>query len=107
LIKIDVDGKELEVLKTAASTIAKTRPVIYLENDSREKSAPLLDHLLQLNYRLYWHQAPIFDSENYFGNPINHWAPQNIVSLMMLCIPSENPITIPLNQVTHKDEWWS
>jgi FkbM family methyltransferase len=109
LIKIDVDGKELEVLKSAAATIAKTRPVIYLENDIREKSAPLLEHLLQQDYRLYWHQAPIFEPDNFFGNPINHWAPQNIVSLMMLCIPNEKAgaISIPLKQATHKDEWWS
>ncbi len=108
LIKIDVDGKELEVLKSAEQTINKTRPVIYLENDIEEKSAALLDHLLQNDYRLYWHRAPIFDPDNYFGNPANHWAPKTIVSLMMLCIPTEKSanFTIPLQQVTHKDEWW-
>jgi len=105
-IKIDVDGKELEVLKSAEATIARTRPILYLENDIQEKSEPLLDHLLQRNYRPYWHPAPIFDPDNYFGNPVNHWAPQNIVSLMLLCLPAENPATIPLPQATHKTDWW-
>lgn len=106
-IKIDVDGKELEVLRSGQATIAKTRPVIYLENDIQEKSAPLLDHLLRNDYVLYWHKAPIFEPDNFFGNPVNHW-PQNIISLMMLCLPKEKAaaLSVPLKQVTHKEEWW-
>ncbi len=68
-------------MKSAAATITKTRPVIYLENDVREKSAPLLEHLMANEYTLYWHRPPIFEADNFFGNPINHWAPQNIVIL--------------------------
>jgi FkbM family methyltransferase len=107
-IKIDVDGKELEVLQSAEATIAKTRPVIYLENDIQEKSAALLEHLLQRDYTLFWHQAPIFEPDNFFGNPVNHWAPQRVVSLMMLCIPSEKAgqLSVTLKRVTDKDEWW-
>ena len=107
-LKIDVDGKELEVLKSAAATIEQTRPVIYLENDIQEKSAPLLDYLLQRGYALYWHRPPIFEPDNFFGNPVNHWAPQNIISLMMLCIPNETAAqrSVNLKRVTHKDEWW-
>jgi FkbM family methyltransferase len=107
-IKIDVDGKELEVLISAEATIAKARPVIYLENDIQEKSAALLGYLLRQDYALFWHQAPIFEPDNFFGNPVNHWAPRNIVSLMMLCIPKEKlgTLTVKLKPVTHPDEWW-
>ena len=42
LIKIDVEGMEGEVLAGAASTIARHRPVLYVENDRREKSAALI-----------------------------------------------------------------
>lgn len=107
-IKIDVDGNELAVLRSARATIARTRPILYLENDVREKSADLLGHLLEDGYNLYWHDAPIFEPENFFGNPVNHWAPRTIGSLMMLCIPAERDAdgAIPLPRVTHRDEWW-
>ena len=108
-IKIDVDGKELEVLRSAQATITACRPVIYLENDDRERSAALFEFLLLNEYSLYWHRAAIFEPENFYGNPVNHWAPQNIVSLMMLCIPDEHEANsqIKLKKVSHKDEWWS
>ena len=107
-IKIDVDGKELEVLRSAVATIEKTRPVLYLENDVPEKSAPLLDYLLRNDYALFWHKAPIFESSNFFANPVNNWAPQMIVSLMMLCIPKEKMagLSVQLKQVAHRDDWW-
>ena len=88
-IKIDVDGKELEVLKSANGLIGKNRPILYFENDDRGVSPALLDHAMRLGYDVYWHPAPIFDAANFFGNPINHWAPNNIMSLMVLGIPGE------------------
>ena len=108
-IKVDVDGNELNVIQSAAATIARTRPILYLENDVREKSAALLDHLLNDEYIVYWHPAPIFEPDNFFGNPANHWAPRNIISMMMLCVPKErdSALTVGLRKVTRKDDWWS
>jgi hypothetical protein len=108
-IKIDVDGKELEVLRSAAKTIAATRPVIYFENDLKDKSPALLEHLMGLDYQLYWHPAPIFEPQNYFGNPVNHWAPGNIVSQMVLSMPKERTtggFSTNLKPIEHKDDWW-
>jgi hypothetical protein len=107
-IKIDVDGKELEVLRSARQTVARTRPVIYFENDMRDKSPDLLEHLMSLDYTLYWHHAPIFEPDNFYGNPVNHWAPRNIMSLMVLAIANEKSagVTTNLKKVSHKDEWW-
>jgi FkbM family methyltransferase len=107
-IKVDVDGKELEVLRSAEKTIAKTRPVVYFENDEREKSPALLEHLMARDYTLYWHPAPIFEPDNFYGNPVNHWAPQNIRSLMVLSLPTEKAggVSTNLKKVGSKDEWW-
>ena len=108
-IKIDVDGNELAVLRSGAATIARTHPIIYLENEVREKSAPLLDALMRSDYSLYWHPAPIFEAENFFGNSVNHWAPQTVISQMLLCLPREKAAgaRISLRPVADKDEWWS
>jgi FkbM family methyltransferase len=107
-IKIDVDGKELEVLRSAARLIEKTRPVLYFENDDRAKSAALLDHAMRQQYDLYWHPAPIFDPNNFYGNPVNHWAPNNFLSLMVLGIPGERraQYNLALQMITDKDAWW-
>lgn len=87
LIKIDVEGMELDVLKGAQATIAKHRPVLYVENDRREKSSPLLEHIIGLGYRAYWHIAPLFNPDNYFGAEENVFAQS--VSLNLLCLPGE------------------
>ena len=107
LIKIDVDGKELEVLQSGAETVARHRPVLYFENDQRPASAALLGHVLGLGYELFWHPAPIWAQDNFFGNPENHWAPKNFISLMVLGLPRERAGEAPgLKRVQGPDDWW-
>jgi hypothetical protein len=108
LIKIDVDGKELDVLKSGEMHIERFRPVLYFENDIKEASPALLSYVMnKLGYDLYWHAAPIFEPQNFFDNPDNHWAPRNVCSLMMLGVPAERAITVGgLDRVTDKDGWW-
>lgn len=108
LIKIDVDGKEADVLRSSEMTIERYRPVLYFENDTQDASCELLGLAMEtLGYNLYWHPAPVFERDNYFGNPTNHWAPQNLASLMVLGIPSEREFSLPaLTRVRSKYDWW-
>jgi hypothetical protein len=107
LIKIDVDGNELDVLQSGENTIRACRPFLYIENDIREKSKELLAYLFTLNYALYWHCAPIFLPDNFAGNSVNHWAPGNVVSQMMLAVPEELGMTIiGLKRIQQTDEWY-
>jgi FkbM family methyltransferase len=71
LVKIDVEGMELDVLQGAAATVRRHRPVLYLENDRRQNSPALLAHLFGLGYRCFWHMAPLFNAANFFANPVN------------------------------------
>jgi FkbM family methyltransferase len=107
-IKIDVDGPELDVLKGAAMHIERFRPVLYFENDHQGKSAALLGFVMNdLGYSAYWHPAPIFSTPNFYNNAVNHWAPDNVVSLMVLAIPSERAQRVDqLQQIASKDDWW-
>jgi hypothetical protein len=106
LIKIDVDGGELQVLRSGAQLIRRTRPVLYFENDQKEKSRPLLQHAMDLGYELYWHFAPFFRPDNFRGNPQNVWAPRHMVSPMVLGLPSEKAFAIPdLDLIADTGEW--
>jgi FkbM family methyltransferase len=108
LLKVDVDGKELDVLQSGEMQIERHRPILYFENDVREASAELLSYARdKLGYDLYWHPAPIFDEDNFFGNPVNHWAPRTVVSLMVLGVPAERKQAISgLKPIRDKNDWW-
>jgi FkbM family methyltransferase len=101
LIKIDVEGMELEVLKGAAGTISRTRPAIYCENDREEKSPALIGFLRALDYALYWHFPAMFNADNFCKNPVNVFqrSGKDIVSMNMLCLPREKGISSPLQPV--------
>jgi FkbM family methyltransferase len=88
-IKCDVEGMEEEVLKGATATLARFRPILYVENDRVEKSESLIRYIHSLGYNMYWHRTPLFDSDNFFGNQENVFG--NTISQNMLCVPSELP----------------
>jgi FkbM family methyltransferase len=87
LFKIDVEGMELQVIQGADAVIKKFRPLIYVENDRKEKSAELIGALRALDYDLYWHLPPLFHPDNYREDKENVF--ENIVSFNMACIPHE------------------
>ena len=84
-LKIDVEGMELNVLRGASETIRRHAPVIYAENDRKEKSAPLIEYLFQLGYRCYWHRPYYVRTPNFNNNSENKFP--SIVSTNMLCFP--------------------
>jgi FkbM family methyltransferase len=105
-MKIDVDGSELAVLKSGVEVIKKFNPVIYFENDLKDKSPELLQWIMNLGYAIYFHPAPIFREDNYYGNPANEWQHKHIVSLMMLAIPKGGPVPSGLKEVKSASDWW-
>jgi FkbM family methyltransferase len=89
LIKVDVEGWEAEVLKGAAETIARCRPILYVENDRRDRQGELIDLIAGMGYRQYWHTPPLFSPDNFNGVPQDIFGP--VASCNMLCIPRERP----------------
>lgn len=71
LIKADVEGMEAEVLRGAAKTIEKYKPVLYVENDRAEKAKELIELMRSMEYRLYDHRSPYFSPQNHFQNSEN------------------------------------
>jgi FkbM family methyltransferase len=54
-MKIDVEGHEHLVIAGAAETIARFKPVLYVENDRRAQSPALIRQIRELDYIPYWH----------------------------------------------------
>ena len=88
LIKLDVEGAEAAVLEGAKATIARCRPLLYVENHVAEKSAALLRLIRSLGYRCYHHQpriaSPACNAQDDRGLYL-----RDIVSLNLLCVPQE------------------
>ena len=105
LLKADVEGMELEVLRGAERTIARTRPTLYLENDRRERSPALLAALRDLDYRVWWHLPPLFNPGNFRRCRQNVF--RDVVSANLLCLPAERVSLVSgLREVRSPEEWW-
>jgi FkbM family methyltransferase len=91
LIKIDVEGMELDVLAGAKATLARCRPILYVENDRADKAEALVARLQDDGYRMWWHTPPLYNPANFFANPTNVFG--NVASFNMLCLPRESATT--------------
>jgi FkbM family methyltransferase len=104
-LKIDVEGMETEVLMGAEQTIAQCQPVIYCENDRKEKSAPLIACLAAMGYSMYWHLPPLYNKNNFGKRRENVF--RRIISANMLCLPSDTKVNIRgMRKVTGPHDWF-
>lgn len=85
LIKIDVEGMEIEVIRGGLETIRRHGPPIFVENDSEEKSPALIQLLWDLDYECYWHTTPYVRVPNFRSNPENMFT--TTVTTNLLCAP--------------------
>jgi FkbM family methyltransferase len=103
LIKIDVEGMELDVLLGAKEILARDRPVLYVENDRPEKSEALVAQLIADGYRMWWHLPPLFNPDNFRRNADNVFSA--IMSFNMLCLPREAATELDgFQEITNPDE---
>jgi FkbM family methyltransferase len=92
LIKIDVEGMELEVLEGGRRFVERFRPIMYVENDRLEKSEALISAIAAIGYRLFWHLPPLFNPANVRGVKKDVFG--GIVAANMLCVPREKAARI-------------
>ena len=97
LMKIDVEGMEMDVLRGANETIMRCEPALYVENDRDERSEQLISHIFGLGYRLWWHLTPLFSPLNFFRNPENVFG--NVWSCNMIGLPRSVPIELRFAEV--------
>lgn len=102
LLKADVEGMEVAVLKGADGLIRKFRPLLYLEANRADAPA-LIEHVMGLDYRAWWHTPPLFNAENHAGMEENIFG--RITSKNMLCVPREHPLQVQgAREVTGPDD---
>lgn len=92
LMKIDVEGMEVQVIDGARGLIMKSRPRLYIENDRVANSPALIRRLFELGYRLWWHKPRLFCPDNYFCVAENIFG-RPITSKNMIGIPAEDTKT--------------
>lgn len=104
LIKADVEGMECEVLEGARNTIARLKPILYVENDRKEHTQRLIALIQSFGYRLWWHLPRMYNPDNFRGDRENLFG--NIVSVNMLCLPQEVQTVIDLPEIRTPDDDW-
>jgi FkbM family methyltransferase len=88
LVKVDVEGFEGQALSGAARTIARHRPVLYVENDRRQHQRALIEQIAAMGYALYWHTPPLARPGNFNGVEKAVFD-RDYRSLNLLCLPQE------------------
>ena len=107
VIKADIEGMEADFLEGAAKTIAKHRPILYMEADGAQAKAAIR-MLIGMGYDCFWHLPPLFNPENFAGNTTNLFLADNgmeIASINMFCVARERNIKVEsLKQIRSADE---
>ena len=102
LIKVDVEGLEVDVLAGAAQTIARTRPILSVENDRPAKQRALIGLIAAMGYRLYWHTPRMVTAGN-FNNVTRNVFNADYKSLNMFCLPEESQTQTDMEPIDISD----
>lgn len=101
LIKIDVEGFDLEVVNGAQETITRSRPILFCEAHASPKSIELMRLLQMWDYDLYWFFAPFVSADPDQKGPINIVGDTNIAAF-----PKETKPHWSLPRVEGPEENW-
>ncbi len=106
LIKIDVEGMEVDAIEGAQKTIKAFQPLLFVENNSTDNASRVIQSIFRLGYKAYWHIRPYFHEFNFFGNR------ENVFSRIqpeanLLCVPGASTVdTSDLVECTSTNDNW-
>jgi FkbM family methyltransferase len=79
LIKLDVEGLELDVLEGSKKLLKKHKPFLYIEFNNKKGNDDLLKKIYQLGYIPYWHVYTKHNPDNHNKQTKNIWEPDNYI----------------------------
>ena len=87
LIKVDVEGSELNVLHGAINTVKTLQPLLYVENNSQKGSDEILNEIIACGYHPYWHVLSKFNENNWFHNDDHSLFRELPYEVNVFCVP--------------------
>ncbi len=107
LIKIDVEGMECDVLEGATDTMGRLKPLLFVENNTRQHSAKLIGMLFDLGYDCWWFFDPYYNPANFYGNPENIFVTVGRPEINMICAHRDLGMALDgLARVRSADQDW-
>jgi FkbM family methyltransferase len=91
LIKADVEGMEIDILRGAERTVQRFRPIVFAETNLLHSSLPLLDWAKCQNYTAFGVLTSAFNPDNYKKNSENFFGEATEAGVLML--PNERVST--------------
>ncbi len=105
LLKLDVDGGELDILRGAESLLAAAKPVVLVESNDPTHSRELIALFLRHSYTPFWHLAFPFRKGNARGRPDDIF--QGAFDVNILAFPpSIRPNAKNFTPVTGPEDTW-
>jgi len=104
LLKIDVEGAELDVLLGCEKKIAESVPCIVYEAHETEQFSEIWHFLKQFDYRLYWLQCMNYNINNFNKNSENIF--ENTALFSVVAWPPGWPLALAAQEVTGPDDDW-
>ena len=97
LVKIDVEGMELDVIEGGFSLLKHYRPVVFAEQLNLKHLKNIKNLFEKINYNLFWLETHPFNSNNYRREQDNIWWR---TEMGILGVPKEGSAYIELPAVT-------
>lgn len=95
LLKIDVEGFDLEVLQGASAVLKAQRPAVLFESKAGKKTEAAIALLRELDYRLYWFFAPFVTAKNRRNKPLPKGGMTGDLNALALPKGMDNPWPMP------------
>jgi FkbM family methyltransferase len=92
LLKVDVEGMEIEVLKGALGLIHTHKPILYVENDRLQFRDELYAWIVQQGYQCWQHLPRMYSENNY--NKVEDNVFGECMSANLLCLHKESAVKI-------------